>query len=268
MSSNYVPPTTPIGGATQQPPGQPAKKGSKVLIGIVVGCGALIIIGIIIVVVGGFFVWNKAKQAGLDPDLLQKKPALAVAKMMVAANPDVELVSVDDEKGVITVKDRKTGETLTVDLDESQQGRLVFKQEGKGEVTIEAKGDESKGSIEVKTPEGTAKFGSGSLDRLPDWLPAYPGVQPEGSYSARTGEGESGGFHFTTKDSPEKVISFYEDSLKHAGLTVTTNILHTNGKATGGMATAETSNKKRTAYINVFTAEEGTQATVVFEVKQ
>ena len=64
------------------------------------------------------------------------------------------------------------------------------------------------------------------------------------------------------------MISFYEDSLKKAGLTVTTNILHTNGKVTGGMATAETSNKKRTAYINVFTAEEGTQANVVFEVKQ
>src|SRR5215813_13272642 len=188
--------------------------------------------------------------------------------MMVASNPDVELVSEDDDKGVITVRDKKTGETMTVDLDEAQQGRLVFKQEGKGEVSIEAKGDESKGSIEVKTSEGVAKFGSGSVDRLPDWMPAYPGAQSEGSYSAKTGEGESGGFHFTTKDSPEKVISFYEDNLKQAGMRVTTNILHTNSKATGGMASAETSNKKRTAYINVFTAEEGTQVTVGFEIKR
>src|SRR5438128_5546799 len=211
MSSNHVPPTTPFGGTPQQPPAQPAKKGSKVLIGIVVGCGALIIIGIIIVVVGGFFVWNKAKQAGLDPDLIQKRPALAVAKMMVAANADIELVSVDDDKGLITVRDKKTGETVTVNLDEAEKGKVVFKQEGKGEVSIEANGYESKGSLEVKTPEGTAKFGSGSIDKLPDWLPAYPGTQPEGSYSAKTAEGESGGFHFTTKDSPEKVIGFYED---------------------------------------------------------
>src|SRR3989442_6898071 len=137
--SNYAPPTTPIGMQPQQPGMPEPKKGGKLLIGIVIGCGGLIIVGIIAFALGGFFLWNKAKQAGLDPDLIEKKPALAVAKMMVAANPDVELVSVDDEKGVITVKDKKTGETLTVDLDEAQQGRLVFKQEGKGEVTIEAK---------------------------------------------------------------------------------------------------------------------------------
>src|SRR2546427_9566717 len=143
--SNYVPPTTPIGGPAGQqfPPQQefpppPPQKKSNVLVWVIAGCGTFVVIGIIAVFLGGYFVWNKAKEAGLDPELMQKRPALAVAKMMVAANPDVELVSVDDEKGLITVKDRKTGETLTVDLDEAQQGRLVFKQEGKGEVTIEA----------------------------------------------------------------------------------------------------------------------------------
>lgn len=265
--SSYVPPTTPFGGQPQQPPPQPAKKGSKVLIGIVVGCGALIIIGIIIVVVGGFFVWNKAKQAGLDPDLIQKRPALAVAKMMVAANPDIELVSVDDDKGLITVRDKKTGETVTVNLDEAEKGKVVFKQDGKGEVSIEANGDESKGSLEVKTPEGTAKFGSGSVDDIPDWLPLYPGAHPEGSYSAKSGDGESGGFHFVTKDSPDRVIGFYQDSLKQAGMTVETNILQQNGKPTGGMASGETSNKKRKTYVNATTADEATQVTVFFEIR-
>ena len=33
------------------------------------------------------FVVNKAKQAGLDPDLIKKNPALAAAKLAVAANP-------------------------------------------------------------------------------------------------------------------------------------------------------------------------------------
>ncbi len=266
--SNYVPPTTPIGVPPPQQPGAPQpKKGSKVLIGIVVGCAGLIVITIVIFVAGGFFVWNKAKQAGLDPDLIQKKPALAVAKMMVAANPDIELVSVDDEKGLITVKDKKTGETVTVNLDDAQKGKVVFKKDGEDEVSIEAKGDESNGSVEVKSSAGSAKFGTGSVDKIPDWVPLYPEAQPVGSYSAQNKDGASGGFHFATKDPPNKVISFYEDGFKRAGLTVNTNLLTQNGKTTGGLATGEDSGKKRTASVNAIADEEGTQVTVFYEMK-
>lgn len=276
--SNYVPPTTPIGGPTGDPGGQPfppqqqypppPQKKSNVLMWVLVGCGTFLIIGIIAVFLGGYFVWNKAKQAGLDPELMQKKPALAVAKMMVAANPDIELVSVDDDKGTITVRDKKTGETVTVNFEDAQKGKIVFKKDGEDEVTIEAKGDESKGSLEVKSAEGNAKFGTGSVDKLPDWLPIYPEVQLVGSYSAQTKDGQSGGFHFSTKDPPNKIVSFYEDGLKRAGMTVNTNLLQTNGKQSGGIATGEDSNKKRTVYVNAVTSDEGTQVTVIFESKQ
>lgn len=268
MSNNYVPPTNPIGMPPQQPGAPEPKKGGKLLIGIVIGCGGLIIVGVLIFALGGFFLWNKAKEAGLDPDLIQKKPALAVAKMMVAANPDVELVSVDDDKGLITVKDKKTGETVTVNLEEAQKGKLVFKKDGKDEVTIEAKGNETAGSVEVKSAEGTAKFGSGSIEKLPDWLPAYPNVQTVGSYTTQNAEGEAGGFHFSTKDSPTQVVSFYEEGLKKSGMTVNTNILNQNGKVTGGMATGENSTKKQTAIITAMVSDEGTQVTVAFDNKK
>src|SRR6476620_7608924 len=145
--SNYVPPTTPIGGppgpqfpAQQQFPPPPPQKKSNVLVWVVAGCGTFVVISVIVVFLGGYFIWNKAKEAGLDPELMQKRPALAVAKMMVAANPDVELVSVDDEKGLITVKDKKTGKTVTVNLEEAQKGKITFKGDDKDdEVSIEAK---------------------------------------------------------------------------------------------------------------------------------
>ncbi len=271
--SNYVPPTTPIGGPAGQPfpPQQqyppPPQQKSKVLTYVLVGCGTFVLLGVIAVVLGGYFVWNKAKEAGLDPELMQKHPAVATAKMMVAMNPDIELVSVDEDKELITVKDKKTGETLTVTLNQAKNGKVTFKKDGDEAVTMEAKGDEGKGSLEVKSAEGSAKFGSGSVEKLPDWLPAYPDSRPEGSYSTHTKEGESGGFHFITKDAPNKAISFYEQGLKQAGMTVNTNILQQNGTTTGGMATAEDANKKRTAYINAVASEEGTQVTVVFAVK-
>ena len=111
--SNYVPPTTPIGMPPQQqfPPPPPQKK-SNVLTWVLVGCGTFVILGVIAFVVGGYFVWNKAKQAGLDPALMQKQPALATAKIMVAMNPDIELVSVDEEKGLITVKTKRQARPL------------------------------------------------------------------------------------------------------------------------------------------------------------
>jgi hypothetical protein len=207
-----------------------------------------------------FFVWNKAKE-------FEKNPAFAVAKMMVSANPDVELVSADEEKGIITVRDKKTGEVFTVNLEDVENGKLTFKKDGEEAVTFEATGDESKGSLEVKSAEGIARFGNVSVDKLPDWLPAYPGSEPEGSYSAQTKEGASGGFNFLTADDPNKVIIFYEESLERAGLTVTTNIMQQSGKPTGGFASGEDSSQKRTAYINAAVGDDGTRVNVVFTIK-
>src|SRR5713226_3315946 len=254
--SNYVPPTTPIGGPTdpQFPPQQsfppPPQKKSNVLVWVVAGCATFVVIGIIAIFLGGYFVWNKAKEAGLDPDLMQKRPALAVAKMMVAANPDVELVSVDDEKGLITVKDKKTGKTVTVNLEEAQKGKITFKGgDNDEEVSIEAKGEGDTGTLEVKSKEATAKFGTGSAVTLPSWFPAYPGAAIKGTFSAESKEGEGGSFVFSTADSIEKVMKFYEDNLKQAGLKITTNTVQQNGKITTGSVTGEDEGKKHSAMI-------------------
>lgn len=272
--SNYVPPTTPFGGSSSQafPPQQsfppPPEKKSNVWAWVLIGCGTFVVLGIIGVVLGGFFVWNKAKQAGLDPELMEKHPAVATAKLMAALNPDIEVVSIDEEKELITVKDKKTGRVVTVSLDKAKDGRVVFSANGEEPVSIEARADESKGSLDVKSAEGSAKFGTNSVSKLPEWLPGYPDAQIEGNYSAETKDGTSGGFHFTTTDSPNKVVKFYEDALKRAGLTVNTNIVQQNGKTAGGTAMAESSNKNRTAYITAAVNAEGsTLITVLFTSK-
>ncbi|MFY9573038.1 MAG: hypothetical protein WAV20_16690, partial [Blastocatellia bacterium] len=165
------------------------------------------------------------------------------------------------------VRDKKTGETMTVNLEEAEKGKLVFKKDGEDDVILEAKGDDSKGTLEVKSAEGTAKFGSGAVDKLPDWLPVYPDVQPAGSYSAQNKDGFTGSFSFATKDLPSKVINFYEEGLKRAGMTVNTNAMQQNGKESGGMATAEDSTRKRTIIVNAVVSEEGTHVSVIFNIK-
>ncbi len=272
--SNYVPPTTPIGGPAGQPfpPQQsfppPPQKKSNVWVWVLAGCGTFIVIGVIAVFLGGYFVWNKAKEAGLDPELMQKKPALAVAKMMVATNPDVELVSVDEEKGLITIKDKKTGKTITVNLDEAKSGKITFKGEGKDEeVTLEAKGEGETGSLEVKTKEGSAKFVAGSAATLPNWFPSYPGANVQVTVSAQGKDGEGGSFGFSTTDSIGQVVKFYEDNLKQAGLKVTTNTVQQNGVVSMGSLTGEDEGKKRTAFISAIAEKGQTQVTVVFASK-
>jgi len=275
--SNYVPPTTPIGGPTgpssnqfpaqQSYPPPPPQKGSGVWKWVLIGCGSFIVIGTVIFVLGSWFVWNKAKQAGLDADLLEKKPGLAIAKMAAALDKDVEVVSTDDDKGEITVRNKKTGETMTLTFDEVEKGKIKFKQ-GDKEMTMEAKPDESGGgSLEVKTPEGSATLGSGSAASIPGWLPSYPGSPAVGTYSAHSAEGVAGGFTFVTTDSIEKVSKFYEDNLKSGGLSVKTNSVQSNGVATLGTVTGEDEGKKRTAQVTAFSAEGKTQVTVAYVSK-
>lgn len=266
--SNYVPPTTPIGMPPQQQFPPPPQKKSNALTYVLVGCGTFLILAVIAVVAGGYFVYNKAKEAGLDPELMEKQPALATAKMMVAMNPDIELVSVDEQKGLITVKDKKTGETLTINLNQAREGKVTFGKDGEDEVSMEAKGDEDSGSLEVKTKDGTAKFGSGAAaEGLPDWLPAYPDAQVQGNYSSHGQDGYTGGYQFTTQDSVDSVVKFYEAGLEQAGLKVTTNLVRQDGKVTGGMASGEDSARKRTAFINAAVGEEGTQVSIVVTSK-
>lgn len=272
--SNYVPPTTPIGGPAGQPfpPQQsfppPPQKKSNVMVWVLAGCGTFVVIGVIAVFLGGYFVWNKAKEAGLDPELMQKRPAMAVAKMMVAANPDVELVSVDDEKGLITVKDKKTGKTITVNLDQARSGKITFKGDGKDEeVTFEAKGEGESVSLEVKSKDGTAVFGAGSAAKLPDWFPSYPGATVQGTYSAGGKDGEGGSFGFTTTDSIDQVVTFYKDNLKQAGLDITANTVQQNGGVRIHSLVGEDKSKKRTAFVSAFSEKGQTRVTVVFASK-
>jgi hypothetical protein len=275
--SNYVPPTTPINqpppqypyGQQPQYPGgppPPPKKGSKVLLWGLVGCTSLLLIGVTLAITGGYFVYNKAKEMGFDPELMEKQPALAVAKILTATNPDVELVSVDEEKGLITLREKKSGKVTTINLEDAQKGRIVFEGEGKEAVTIEASGEGESGTVEVKTPEGSARFSAGSNVTLPDWIPEYPDAEITGNFSMQSDKTDSGSFSFTTQDSIDEVISFYEDGLKESGLKVSTNLLRQGGKVTLGTAVGEGADKKQSAYVNAQATDSGTQVTVTFQI--
>src|SRR5947207_2968860 len=241
------PPIPPSVSAPVPPVSAAAPQKTSAVVWIIGGCGGLVVLAALVGGMAMYFIAHKAKQAA---HMLEKNPALAVTRMLAAANPDVDVVSTDEDKGTITVRDKKTGKTMTMNFADAQKGKFVFEEDGQ-KVQMEAHGEGDKGSFEVKSSEGSMKFQAGAgSEKLPDWLPAYPGSAPQGAFSMQNPKETTGSFNFVTKDSIEQVMRYYEDALKKAGLKVTSNTMQEDGKASLGIVTAAEAGNKRKAVVN------------------
>ena len=262
MSTNY-PPQPPRPPQYQYPGQMPPKRKTSPWVWIVVAVGAFVMVVVLAIIGLGFFAWSKVKQAGLDPDLMRRNPALAISKILAATNPDVEVLGVDDRRGIIRVREKSTGKIMTLNFEDAKQGKFVFREEGKEAVTVDAT---NQGEVKVSSDKGTVVLQQGS-GKTPDWAPVYPGASVEGNVSMTGEEGEGGSFHFTTKDSSEKVITYYETALKNAGMKVTSNSTREGGAVSGGMVMGQDEAKKRNVMVTIGGSETGTSVNVVFSTK-
>ena len=248
------------GGTVPAPPHQ-TSSGNKVLfwiLGIVLG---LILLAVGSCAVIGFYAMHKA---GFSSELARKNTGLAGAKMAVAINPDVEIVSSDDNAGTITVRDKKTGKVATMKFDPQKKQMIITDEKGQT-TTLSTSGEGSTGTMEVKGPEGTVKFGSGA-EKSPAWVPGYPGASPQNTFSASKPGEESGSYTFTTGDSTEKVISYYSGALKSGGFSVSTTTTDNQGKP-GGMVTGEDKAGKRAVMVMLDTESDGTHVNLTYSAK-
>ena len=249
------------------PPANPTPpRKSSIVPWLLGGCAVLILIIGIGIVGFGYWARYKLKQAGVDSELMKKNPALAMTKMMAAMNPNIEVLSVNDDTKKVTVRDKTTGKTYTVNLEDAQKGKFVLQQDGKDAVTVTASGEGDKGTVEFKSAEGSVKIGGDA--KIPTWIPEYPGSQPQGTFSAQSNEGTSGTYAFKTKDSADKVSKFYEDNFKSAGLEVNSNLTSQNGKTSAGVLSAHDKSDDHTATIVIGTDGSDTTVAVTFKFKK
>ena len=208
------PQSPPPVSAAGTPPGTPKKKVSP-LVWVALGCVGLIVVGGIITFATGAFLFKRVA------DKFEKNPTMAAAELVVKMNPDLELVESDADAGTLTIRDKKTGEVMTVDMKEVEKGNLKFKK-GDEESTISVGGGgDGQGSLSITGKDGKATFRAGAgASNLPDWVPIYPNTSPTGSYQASTGEGTSGAFALSTKDSAKEVLDFYGKALDEMGAPV------------------------------------------------
>ena len=188
----------PVGYA--QPP--PTKK-RNVWLWVLGGCGVLTLLGIVVVGVALYFGYRFV-------DEVSRNPVRTAAKAIEMVNPDIEVVAVDEEKELVTFRDKKTGTTTTVSLKELEK---------------KAKSGDGTGSPEPSAgsqpPSSPPEVGIGDKDNLPNWVLVYPGAKVTAKVTSGSGNKVSGSLTLMTRDRPEAVFSFYETKLGSLGFSMT-----------------------------------------------
>lgn len=243
------------------PTGVPApRKGMGPLGWIAIGCGAIALIGIIAFAVGGYLFKTKV----VDP--LAENPGMVAAELAIRANSDLELISSDREKGTMTIKNKQTGETVTVNASDIENGNITFETK-EGKTVIDTSGSEESGGIKMTGPEGAeVTWGGDAPKDLPAWVPVYPGSTVQGAMDATTAEGRTASFSIATDDGVDEVIEFYESKLGENGLKVTKNLVEANGERSG-ILSGVSEDDKRTVTVMIGQQEGKTQASVNFAAK-
>ncbi len=242
------------------------KKGLSVLAWVGIGCGCLALLAAALAAVFFLFVAKKVHDVAGD---VQRNPALAAARLVVAADPDLEEVEVDEQAGTITVRRKSTGEQLTVDFDDVKEGRLTFQNE-QGQVTLQ--GDQGSGGFQVTGSNQEGEFrlqaGAGEAAKVPEWVPRYPGAEVTGTYSMEQGQTATGGFQVTTDDAVDVVLEHYRQQLKGAGFTVSINTFAGDHGAQAGTLSAEEKASKRAVTVMVSQDNGRTSAMVGYSVER
>ena len=213
------------------------KKGLSGLAIAGIGCGSLLVLIIAVFAFIGIKAMNKMKEvAGAD---WQKNPAKSAAMVAAKMNPDWDFVKVDDAKGEITVKVKKTGEEITMAYNEVAQGKFTMKN---------SNGEETVYGIAASAP--------------PAWVPAYPGAAAPGAgMRSEKPAGVSGTYMVQTKDAAAKVSEFFEAKLKADGFTT----VATASAGGAAVVNAKKEDEKRTVTVQISGDKGATQMVITYE---
>lgn len=245
---------------------QGEKKGLGPLAWIGIGCGAIVLVGVVVLVAGGLFVANKVKDVAGD---FEANPELAAARMIVKLNPELEEVGVDEEAGTITIRETKTGKEITVSLQDLKEGKISFSSDGQ-DVTVSTSGDEGGGTFQVQSSDGsgfTMSTGNTVTEDIPSWVPALEGAEPTARSLMQHAEGMTGSFSYEVQSPAAAVVEFYRASLAEQGFAV--NVTTYSGEdGDGGLVNASDDTSGRTVVVVVGTEPTGTSVGVNYNEKK
>jgi len=232
---------------------------------------------IIVIVIGGMFVAKKAKNI---VEGFEENPARAAVELIARTNPDIEVVDSDDAAGTVTIRHKETGEEITVNYEdiknkglrfESDDGKVTIKADPDGGLEISGEngnvtitGDKESGAVEIKTKEGEVRYGKADADELPDWIPDFPGADPENVFLATTPEGISGNLTLSAGADLEQAIDLFEKICEDRGFTIENKTMMKQGGENHGMLSAVEEKTGRRLVVSGQEADDGSTLNVVF----
>ncbi|MEO6875059.1 MAG: hypothetical protein ABI222_09580 [Opitutaceae bacterium] len=211
------------------PPAAPAKGGNRTLIIVLCVVGGLLLLFGGCVTACGYYAASKARAYAKSAE---KNPQFAALSLAAAVNPEIQVVSENEATGVLTLRNKKTGEVVKIDTSkytaenlssafqhmakesQVQSGRTLSDQEAtNGENTAESSAEESISPARAAALAVNAK-------KFPSYLPVYPGARTTQAQLNSFGGATQLSYVFTTGDAPEVVTDFYEKRFTGAGFTV------------------------------------------------
>jgi hypothetical protein len=160
-----------------------SKKGVPAIAWVGIGCGGLIILATIV----GGIIFSKVKNKF---DEIVKNPEKAAAEWVVSRNPDLKMVSQDQEAGKMTIR-TKDGKELTLSYQDISEGRITM--------------TDSDGNM--------TRIGSSDLSQVPGWVPKPKDFSdPFSTFQSVAGGEITGLFSLKTSLGTDDLQRFYEDA--------------------------------------------------------
>ncbi len=228
------------------------KKGLPIWAWFGIGCATLVVLVMIVLLVVGMFVTKKVKEVAAD---FENNPEIAAARMIVKLNPEIEEVEVNEDEGTITVRNKKTGEIFTADVDDLKEGRFtVTGEDGTAVITAGAGDDDD--SFKITAGGQTLEIGGGDESKTPSWVPILPDAETEPLFTMSSDGVTRGSVKIvTTKDSDE-VLAFYKKEMEKAGFEIQTSSFSGDGESVD-MITGQSEEVQRTLNVNVAKDSDG-----------
>ena len=241
----------------------PKKKGLSPLAWIGIGCGALVVIVAAALVVVGLIAAKKIKDVAGD---FKDNPEMATARLIVKMNPELEEVSADEEAGTITVRSKKTGETVTLSIQDLKEGRIKFTTD-EGEVSVDATGDGEQGTFSVTRGDETWKLKTGvdTAGEIPGWVPVVEGAEIESPHVVESEGKTSGGFQLRSTESVEAATAFYRERLEADGFEVNVNSFSMGEADSGAVVIGSQGDGQRSVTAMIRTEEGATRVVVSYQ---
>lgn len=241
----------------------PPKKGLSTLAWIGIGCGTLVVIVAVVLLVVGLIAAKKIKDVAGDLDF-EGNPEMATARLFVRMNPEIEEVAVDEDAGTLTIRHKDSGEMVTVGIEDLKEGRFTFTTD-EGEVTIDATGDDEAGTISVTKGDETWKLKTGVETRadVPPWVPVPPGAEVSNPHVVESEGRTTGGFQLRSTDSVQSAVDFYRSRLEADGLSVRVNDFSAGEGEAGAVVNGSGGDDGRSVTVMIRTDDDGSTRIVV-----